>query len=80
MLRSWDLHSYEFLVSCLQEFKVLEYLAMHIELSVGSWVWWTYEWWIYDVITSVEISEWMTYDINLNDHNIHALMNDITCE
>ena len=22
----------------------------------------------------------MTYDIDLNDHNIHALMNDIACE
>ena len=41
MLRSWDLHSYEFLVS-LQEFKVLKCLAMLIELYVGSWVWWTY--------------------------------------
>ena len=22
----------------------------------------------------------MTYDIDLNDHNIHALMNDMECE
>ena len=32
MLRSWDSHPYEFLGSCLQLFKVLECLAMLIEL------------------------------------------------
>jgi len=65
MLRSWDSHSYEFLVSCLQEFKVLECLVMFIELYVSSWVWWMYEWWIYDVITSydVEIGEWICNDV-----------------
>ena len=50
----WDheIHIHEFLVSCLQEFKELDCLVMLIELYVGSWVWWTYEWWIYDIITS----------------------------
>jgi len=38
MLRSWDSYSYEFLVSCLLEFKVLECLPMLIGLYVGSWV------------------------------------------
>jgi len=39
MSRSWDPYSYEFLMNCLSEFKVLECLAMLIELYVGSWVW-----------------------------------------
>jgi len=43
----------------LQEFKVLEHVARFIELYVGSWLWWMYEWWISDMITSygVEIEE-----------------------
>jgi len=65
MLRSWDSHSYEFLVSYLQEFKMLECLALLIELYVDSWVWWTYEWWFYDVIISydVEIGEQICDDV-----------------
>ena len=63
MLRSWDSHLHEFLVICLQEFKVLGCIVMLIELCVGSLVWWTYEWWIYDVITltsyDVEIGKWI---------------------
>jgi len=60
-----EIHIHEFLVTCLQEFKELEFLAMLIELYVGSWVWWTYEWWIYDVTTSydVEIGEWIYNDV-----------------
>ena len=57
---SWNSHSYEFLVSCLQEFKMLKCLTMLIELYVSSWVWWTYEWWVsYDV----EIDEWICDDV-----------------
>ena len=45
----------------LQEFKVLECFAMFVELYVGLWLWWAYEWWIYNVITSyiVENGEWI---------------------
>jgi len=65
ILRSWDSYSYEFLESYLQEFMVFEWLAILIELYVGSWVWWTYEWWIYNIITSygVEIGEWIYNDV-----------------
>ena len=84
MLKSWDSHSYEFLVGCLQEFKVL--VTMLIELYR----------WIYECDEHMNGDEsiilWplmvlrmmnefvMTYDVDLNDHNMHALMNDNACK
>ena len=55
MLKSWDLHSWVFGELFARIESVGMSLAMLIELYMGSWVWWTYEWWIYDVITSYDV-------------------------